>query len=266
MSELILPDGETLYYEEHGTGRPLMMVAGLGGIGAYWAPQIAPFSKQFRVILHDHRGTGGSSRSQIKYSVEQMAEDTLALMDALDIEQADFIGHSTGAAIAQVIALDHPDRLGRIILASGWTTADGFFRRCFETRKQLLMTAGPEAYIKATPLFLHPSWWIRDNIDQIESGESGVYGGHHDVGIMASRIDALLAFDRSADLPKIPHQVLVMGVANDHLTPAYFSEALAAAIPNASLSIMQDGAHAASQILPDEFNAIAMDFLKGGHA
>ncbi len=263
MPSITLPDGDTLYYEEHGQGRPLVMVAGLGGIGAYWSPQIAAFSEHFRVILHDHRGTGQSSRSQITYSVEQMAADTLALMDALDIAQADFVGHSTGASVAQVIAAEHPERLGRIILASGWTKADGFFRRCFETRKQLLLTAGVEAYIKATPLFLNPSWWIRDNIDAIERGESGIYGSNHDVGIMVSRIDALLAFDRTADLPKIPHEVLVMGVANDHLTPAYFSEDMAALIPGAKLSIMADGGHAASQVLPDEFNAIALAFLTG---
>ncbi|TYC52463.1 alpha/beta fold hydrolase [Rhodobacterales bacterium] len=263
MGFVTLPDNEQLYYEEHGLGRPLIMVAGLGGVGAYWAPQLDAFASRFRVILHDHRGTGQSSRSQIDYSVAQMAEDTLCLMDALGIEQADFMGHSTGAAIAQVIAVRHPERLGRIILASGWTRADGFFRRCFEVRREILRVSGPEAYVRATPLFLHPSWWIRDNIETIERGESAIYGGNHDVGIMTSRIDALLAFDMTAHLPGIEHDVLVMGVANDHLTPAYFSEELAAAIPNARLSIMADGAHVASQLLPDEFNAIAMDFLTG---
>ncbi len=266
MPEITLSDGESLYYEEHGTGRPLVMVAGLGGVGSYWTSQIGPFSEKFRVILHDHRGTGNSSRSQIAYSVEQMAEDTLALMDALGIAQADFMGHSTGASVAQVIAVKHPERLGKIILASGWTKADGFFRRCFEVRKTLLETAGVEAYLKATPLFLHPSWWVRDNIDALERGEDGFYSGHHDAGIMASRIDALLAFDMTAHLGEITHDVLVMGVANDHLTPAYFSEELAAAIPNAKLSIMADGAHAASVVLPDEFNAIAMEFLTGESA
>jgi aminoacrylate hydrolase len=266
MPEITLSDGEKLYYEEQGAGRPLVLVAGLGGVGSYWTPQIEEFSKHFRVILHDHRGTGKSSRSKITYSVDQMAADTLDLMDALKIEQADFMGHSTGAAVAQIIAVEHPERLGRIVLASGWTKADGFFRRCFEVRRQLLLSAGPEAYIRATPLFLNPSWWIRDNIDAIERGESAVYGGNHDVDIMASRIDALLAFDRTQDLPKITHEVLVLGVANDHLTPAYFSEEMASIIPGAKLHVMKDGGHAASQVLPSEFNAIALEFLTGGAA
>ncbi|MBD3625251.1 MAG: alpha/beta fold hydrolase [Rhodobacteraceae bacterium] len=266
MPEITLSDGEKLYYEEHGHGPVLMMVAGLGGIGAYWAPQIEFFAAHFRVIVHDHRGTGKSSRSKISYSVDQMAADTLELMDALGVGEADFMGHSTGASVAQVIAVEHPERLRRIVLASGWTKADGFFRRCFELRRQLLTSAGPEAYIKATPLFLNPSWWVRDNIDAIERGESGVYGANHDVDIMTSRIDALLAFDRTEDLPRISHEVLVVGVANDHLTPAYFSEDLARLIPGAKLYVMKDGGHAASQVLPEEYNAITFEFLTGAAA
>lgn len=253
-----------IHYEEFGEGRPLVLVAGLGGVGSYWNAQLEEFSKHYRVIIHDHRGTGRSSRSKITYSIEQMAADTIGLMDALGIEQADFVGHSTGAAIAQVLATTHPERLGRIVMASAWTKADGFFRRCFEVRRELLRKSGPEAYVKATPIFLHPSWWIRDNIASIEKGESGVYGSNPDVEIMDSRIDALLNFDWTGRLGDIDKEVLVLGVRDDHLTPAYFSHELAARIPNAKLVIMEDGAHAASQTVPDVFNRIVLDFLLEG--
>lgn len=253
-----------IYYEEFGQGRPLVLVAGLGGVGSYWNAQLEEFSKHYRVIIHDHRGTGRSSRSKITYSIEQMAADTIGLMDALGIEHADFVGHSTGAAIAQVLATTHPERLGRIVMASAWTKADGFFRRCFEVRRELLHNSGPEAYVKATPIFLHPSWWIRDNIASIEKGESEVYGSNPDVEIMDSRISALLNFDWTDRLGDIDKEVLVLGVRDDHLTPAYYSDELAAKIPNAKLVIMQEGAHAASQTVPHEFNRIVLDFLLEG--
>ncbi|MBJ3776763.1 pyrimidine utilization protein D [Acuticoccus mangrovi] len=255
-----------LYYEEHGTGFPVMMVAGLGGVGAYWNPQIEAFAQSYRVILHDHRGTGQSSRSKIAYSLEQMADDTLKLMDALDIEKAHLVGHSTGGAIAQILCVTHPDRIARPVMASTWTKADGFFRRCFEVRKELLLAAGADAYVKATPIFLHPSWWIRDNIEKLEKAEATVYGANPDIDIMASRIDALLAFDWTARLGEITHETLVLGVANDHLTPAYYSHELGTLIPNAEVMIMADGAHAASQTMPDEFNRIVLDFLREGSA
>lgn len=256
-----LSDGE-LYYEEHGSGYPLMLVAGLGGVGSYWNAQLRDFSKDYRVVIHDHRGTGKSSRSKIEYSIEQMASDTLELMDVLNIPKAHFVGHSTGAAIAQVLAVEHPERLGKIVMASAWTKADGFFRRCFDVRRELLLNSGPEAYVKATPIFLHPSWWIRDHIGALEKAESEVYGSNPDVDIMNSRIDALLNFDWTDKLHAIRNEVLVLGVRDDHLTPAYFSEDLARLIPNSTLEVMEDGAHAASQTVPEAFNRIVLDYLQ----
>src|SRR5262245_3061451 len=114
----------TLYYETHGEGPPVMLVAGLGGLGAYWRPQIPGFSTRYRVVLHDDRGTGQSERARTRYSVEQMAADTLALMDALRLERVHFVGHSTGGAIGQILAIEAPHRLQTLVLASSWTKAD----------------------------------------------------------------------------------------------------------------------------------------------
>jgi aminoacrylate hydrolase len=250
-----------LHYEEYGSGFPVLMVAGLGGIGAYWKPQIEPLAKFYRVIVHDHRGTGNSSKSKIKYSLEQMAGDTLGLMDALKIDNAHLVGHSTGGAIGQVLAIEHPQRLTKSVMSSTWTKADGFFRLCFETRRTLLLKSGAAAYVAAAPIFLYPSWWIRDNIKQLEA-HSTVYGTSPDIDIINSRIDALLNFDWSSRLGEIKHDVLVIGARNDHLTPAYFSEELAEKISGSELVIMEDGGHAASQTIPDEFNRHVLAFLK----
>ncbi len=91
--------------------------------------------------------------------------------------------------------------------------------------------------------------------------DTTVYGESLDVEIVGSRIQALLEFDRSAELPQISVPVLVLGVENDHLTPAYFSREIAELIPGASLAIMKDGAHVASQIFPEEFNRIVHDYI-----
>ncbi len=66
-----------LYYEEAGQGPPVMLVPGLGGQGNFWAQQVKDFARDFRVIVHDHRGTGASTHSRIRYSVEQMADDVI---------------------------------------------------------------------------------------------------------------------------------------------------------------------------------------------
>jgi aminoacrylate hydrolase len=94
----------SLYYEEHGSGEPLLLVPGLGGVGASFFKQIPELSRHYRVIVHDHRGCGQSDRPTMRYSVEQMAQDVLRFMDALKIERAHFLGHSTGGAIGQLPA------------------------------------------------------------------------------------------------------------------------------------------------------------------
>src|SRR5438876_5099802 len=72
-----------------------MLVPGLNGVGAFWARQVPDFARDFRVVVHDHRGTGQSTHSRIRYSVEQMAADVLRLMDRLGIASAHVAGHST---------------------------------------------------------------------------------------------------------------------------------------------------------------------------
>ena len=128
-----------LYVERHGAGFPVLFISGLNGLAAYWRDQVPGFSAKFDVLLHDHRGVGQSDHSRVAYTVERMAEDVLRLMDALGIARAHVIGHSTGGAIAQVLAIEHPNRLASVVIAASWTKADAYFRRLFALRKDILI-------------------------------------------------------------------------------------------------------------------------------
>src|SRR3954468_23272986 len=136
MPKANVANGE-IYYETHGTGEPLLLVSGLGGVASYWNPNLPGLSAKYRVIVHDHRGTGQSTHSQIKYSVEQMTDDLVRLMDHLKIARAHLVGHSTGGAIGQTLALRHPQRLNRMVLFATWPKADYFFRKLFAVRREL---------------------------------------------------------------------------------------------------------------------------------
>ena len=163
-----------IYYESHGEGFPLLLVPGLGGTGNYWAPQIEALARTYRVITHDHRGTGQSTRSEIDYSVDQMTRDLMRLMDKLGVEKAHLVGHSTGGAIGQTMAIEHPDRVAGLVLYATWTKADPFMRRIFLARKTLALSAGVEAYIRATPIFLFPDWWINQNADAFADADEAL--------------------------------------------------------------------------------------------
>jgi len=246
-------------YEIIGKGPPLLLVAGLGGAASYWNPQRDALARHFSVILHDHRGTGKSSRPA-NYSVELMAGDLVGLMDHLGIGRAHLVGHSTGGAIGQVIAIDHPGRLASMVQYASWTRADDHLRWCFDVRKTLL-SVGVRAYIHGTPLFLMPPWFVRDNAEQLRAAEDAAVAGAPPAEILAARIEAILAFDRRDGLRDVRVPTLVLCAKDDVLTPPSFSEELAALIPEAELIWMDRGGHACSQVLPEAFNAIVGSYL-----
>ncbi|MFN2645813.1 MAG: pyrimidine utilization protein D [Burkholderiales bacterium] len=262
MPKAKLGDAE-LYYESHGTGSstPVLLLSGLGGLAAYWKSNLPAFSARHRVIVHDHRGAGQSSHSLIRYSVDQMADDVLRLMDALQIERAHVVGHSTGGAIGQTLAAEHPERLASLVLYATWTRCDAFFSRVFEVRKHLLLDSGPAAYVRSTPVFLYPDWWVNRNLALVEEREKLATAAFPAAEIVESRIDAILAFDRTADLGRIRTRTLVVCAKDDFVTPAYFSEELARSIPGANLVLFERGGHCASETVPEEFNQAVLGFI-----
>ena len=261
MAELTLSDGETLYYEVQGTGPPLALVTGLGGLASFWAPHVAALSERFTVILHDHRGTGRSSHSAIRYSVGQMADDLLQLLDRLDIGRAHLVGHSTGGAIGQTLALDRPERVGRLVLSSSWAGADAYFRRLFAVRAEVLRASGTAAYLRASSLFMCPPVWIRDTMARLEESEAAALALAPPPEVVLSRIEAILAFERRAELGRIAAPTLVTCATDDQITPHYFSEELARRIPGAALALAPYGGHFYPAVMAEDFRRTVVAFL-----
>ena len=262
MPKLVIGEAD-IYYEEAGQGPDLLLVPGLSGLGAFWTHQVEEFKRDFRVITHDHRGAGQSTHSRIRYSVEQMADDVLRLMDRLGIAAAHLVGHSTGGAIGQVIAQDHPGRLQSLVLSATWAGRDPFFRRLFESRKEILLKLGVEAYLRASVLFLAPPSWVSANDAAIAEAHHGVAGAAAPVEVMASRIDAIMAFDRRARLGEIRTPTLVIVAQDDMVTPRFYSDELAERIPGAKLVVLDGGGHFAPQITSGPYNAAVGAFLRG---
>ena len=255
-----------IYYEEAGQGEPLLLVPGLGGQGSFWGQQVEAFKHDFRVIVHDHRGAGRSTHSQIKYSVEQMADDVLRLMDALRIDSAHLVGHSTGGAIGQVIALDQPRRLRSLVLSATWGGPDPFFRRLFEARKEVLLTHGIEAYLRSSILMLAPPEWVSRNdaaLTELHRTQAAVWPPRE---VVASRIDAIVAFDRRRRLAEIGVPTLVIVAQDDMVTPRFYSDELAKAIPGAAYTVLDGGGHYAPQIAPEPYNRALGAFLRSHRA
>src|SRR5215211_420992 len=109
-------NGLDLYYEETGSGPPLLLIAGLSGNTLGWAMLQPTLAERFRVIAFDNRGAGRSSAPPGPYTTRRMADDAAALLDRLGVARAHVLGFSMGGMVAQELALHHPARVGRLVL------------------------------------------------------------------------------------------------------------------------------------------------------
>ena len=253
-----------LHVEATGDGAPLILVAGLGGRGAFWSRQIAPLAEHFRVMTFDHRGCGSSTRDRPVTSVAHMAADVLAILDALGIARAHLVGHSTGGAIGQHLGVHHPHRLDRLVLSASWPGPDPYFLTLFRNRRAILERCGPLAYLEngtflATPSF-HLQPMMRDDVAGIAQRVAAFPG----LAVELSRIDAVMAHDLRAELHRVKAPTLCIGARDDQITPPGFTEELARLIPGARQVLLDRGGHFCPIVQTAAYTAAVLEFLTEG--
>lgn len=114
-----LPTGVDLYYETHGSGEPLLLFPSTAFSGEVWKPyQVPALSKSLQLILHDPRGCPRTTVRQQVYTIQQMANDAVALLDHLKVPSAHLLGHSMGGRVALEMTLNFPGRVKSLIMAA----------------------------------------------------------------------------------------------------------------------------------------------------
>ena len=240
----------------------VLLSAGLGGTAGYWAPQLAALRQRYRLVTYDQAGTGRNRRElPTDHSIAAMADEVLVVLDATGTDICHFVGHALGGLVGLELALRWPDRLRTLTVINGWPAANAHTKRCFDMRLALLEHGGPQAYIRAQPIFLYPADWLARNATRIEQEEAHGLALFQGVDTLHRRIAALLAFDATNRLGALRLPALVMAARDDVLVPSILSEALADALEGSALHIAAWGGHALNVTEPESFNAILLDFL-----
>ena len=241
----------------------VLLSAGLGGAAGYWTSQLAALREHYRVITYDQAGTGRARATELPrgYSIADMADEVLSILDATNTASCHFVGHALGALAGMALALGRPSRVRSLAIVNGWATADSHTRRCFEIRVALLKDAGPEAYVRAQPIFLYPATWLSRNAARMEQEDAHALKGFQGVNNLLRRIEALLAFDATPRLGALRLPVLLAAARDDVLVPSTQSEDLASVLDNARLHVAPWGGHAMNVTAPDTFNAVLLEFL-----
>ena len=250
-----------LYVEEHGQGEPLLLVAGLGGSGRFWHAQVEAFARHFRVILHDHRGVGRSGPGPLISNAGEMADDLLRVMDALRIERAHLVGHSTGGAIGQHLALRAPQRLASLVLSASWAGPTPLFIQTFHTRRDVLINAGPLNYLMVGTLLATPTWYLAPRFRDTQEYFRARLAEFPGLDVELGRLNAVMSHDLRHRLNEIRVPTFVIGARDDQLTPPGLSEELAERIAGAQLHLLGEGGHFCPQTVTETYNRAVLGFL-----
>lgn len=255
-----------LYYEVHGQGMPLLFIAGLASDSQSWLPVLDIFAEDFKTIIFDNKGSGRSDAPNLDYSIGQMADDAAMLLDHLDIESAHVIGHSMGGYIAQELAINHPDRIDKLVLVSTSTVSS--------KRNNQLFRSFLEKWRQGMDMEL----WFRDMLfwlfspqkfDDKEFIDEFIqflldYPYLQSITDFEMQIKAISNFDSRERLSEIDAEALVLVGEEDIMITPKESLALSCGISGESCEVhLPNVAH--SMFLEDPYSSskAAMDFLKG---
>lgn len=258
--EVVLPDGARLQCWSEGAGPPLLLVSGLGGTGGFWKGISATLSLQFRVLRFDQRGIGSSSRGSAACTIERLAADCLAVLDAAGVERCVMVGHSTGGCIGQALGKMAPQRLRGLILSAAWLRPGRYMSALFGARRELLDQL-PEAYAASSALMAYPPAWLEANWKVFEAAVAGAPHTPEARQAVRERIDALLVFDGSADPDALTMPLFVLGARDDLIVPAFLQQELAAALLSPTLILLDSGGHFFPHSRPDAFTAKVAEWI-----
>jgi len=253
-----------MYYEIHGRGEPLLLIMGLGGHSLDWGwiiPQ--KLADRYEVILFDNRGAGRSDQPAGPFAIEQMARDTVGLMDALGIDRAHVFGGSMGGMVALQMALDYPKRVDKLML--GATTAGGRSRtfpppevqKYFYPRRDL----SAHDYLWWTGAVCYPQEFIDAHPDIVEEKIQANLAYPCTLAAYMAQLEAFTEFDVDQRLNTIRASTMVLIGTRDVLIPPPNSFRIAHSIPGAQIREIEGAGHIFWISHPEETLSILTDFL-----
>jgi aminoacrylate hydrolase len=259
-------NGISQYYELFGDrGKvPVIMISGLGGVGASWGPQIKRFAERYFVILPDHRGTGQTTHSQGGYTTKQLAKDMVSLLEHLDVGPVHVVGSSTGGAIAQHMALEHPQTVLTLTLSSTFARFDAFTHREFQVRSKMAAEWGRAELFAAYSLFLFSPRYTCQNPEKVQAWIQRAASHPEQSGdkeIALKRIDMISTHDVLSRLDEINQPTLITCGDHNFCTPLPLSEELARAIPHSELVVFAGGGELIELEQEEKFFAVVSGFI-----
>lgn len=266
MSGVPAPGGGRLHVAVRGEGPPLLLLRPLGGSIVSWGPFADALAAWARVVMFDARGTGGLSPAPPAPTTRTMAADARAVLDALGIARAHVYGVSLGGMVASWLAVDAPERVDRLLLAStpvrGLVLRPRALRHAVGLATCLLHRDPAAAEACLAERILTPSFRAR-HPDAVAAIRRRAVIAPASRGSLLRFVRAALGHDVRARVAEIRAQTLVVGGGCDRLVPPRVHERLAARLPQARLAILPDVGHDVSAEAPAAVAALVRAHVDG---
>jgi pimeloyl-ACP methyl ester carboxylesterase len=262
-------------YSVEGSGdETILLVMGLGARSADWGRDFPErLSERYRVVRFDNRGTGGSAvgdspgssdKPAEAWTLEDMAEDAVAVLDAVGVERAHVLGISMGGMISQLVALGHPERVNRLVLLSTNFGGPGIVRPNAELISLLYSPprgTSPEEIVRLALQMITAPGFAEANQELIDELVEYARLQPTPKMVFATQLQAILSSDRSERVRDIRAPTLVIHGDMDPLIPYENGVRLAERIPGARLETLRGVGHVPSFEAPAELAKLVLDFF-----
>ena len=255
-----------LYYEVHGNGNPLMLIAGLASDSQSWQPIIGELSRHYRVIVLDNRGVGRTRPNDVDTSIHLMSDDCIALIKSLELRSVSILGHSMGGFVALDCAVRYPDYVDNLILAATSSS---------NSQRNKALLSDWASYLESG---MHQKLWFRNifywlfSRDFFENEKvlneairlAIEYPYPQSKEAFKKQVQAIAEFNCLQDLSNITSKTLVICGKEDLLFPPEESQLLSEKIPRSRCSFIDKAAHSIHIEYPQVFIKIILNFLFRG--
>jgi 3-oxoadipate enol-lactonase len=248
-------------YELTGVGGDVVLVPGLGNRRSVWMDLLACLSPEFRVLTYDLRGYGGEAPND-EFTIKQLAEDLLALLDSLGTETTHVVGHSQGGFIALELALARPELVSSLVLGASASYTDNYGRHLLRTWRQLLDSESIDAFYNELFLWNYSPGFFNDRPRELKVLKSWAGRGDFDANTYLRHNRACETHDTRDRLGKIACPTLLLGGAQDIVMGLRHNLLLQQLIPGAELVTLPNAAHQLFAENPEEAYPLVLDFIR----
>ena len=256
MGEHVRAGELDIWTEQVGAGPDVLLIGGLADTVESWQLQLDGLSDRYRLTAFDNRGAGRTAMPDSGVSAEALADDATALLGALGISSAHVAGFSMGSAVAQELALRHPERVDSLVLSGTYARPDALLSSLFRFWRWLPESAPSDrAFYEGFFTWVYTPRAHADGLVTEIIEEVLAFPHQQSVEDFQAQVDVCLAHDTTDRLSGVAAPTLVIAGGRDAIMPPRFGRAVAAAIPDAEFDLMDEEAHQPFQEVPDEWNS-----------